>query len=130
MGSKLSLRKREAVVLLYFRHCEERKRRSNPAYFVAPKLDCFASARNDGEKPSRASMRQNLRQKLLRAVAAGAAEEIVLALILDDFALVHEDHPVRYLAGKTHFMGDHHHGHALAGEIDHHVEHFRDHLGI
>jgi len=28
-------------VLFYFRHCEERKRRSNPAYFVV--MDCFAS---------------------------------------------------------------------------------------
>ena len=27
-------------------------------------------------------------------------------------------------------MGDDHHGHALAGEIDHHVQHFADHLGI
>jgi len=25
------------------RHCEERKRRSNPAFFAAAKLDCFAS---------------------------------------------------------------------------------------
>ena len=33
-----------------WRHCEERKRRSNPACFGA--LDCFASARNDGKEAS------------------------------------------------------------------------------
>src|SRR5882672_7249505 len=32
---------------LYQRHCEERKRRSNP-YFLCGKMDCFARARNDG----------------------------------------------------------------------------------
>ena len=31
----------------YQRHCEERKRRSNP-YFLCGKIDCFACARNDG----------------------------------------------------------------------------------
>src|ERR1019366_394812 len=31
------------------RHCEERKRRSNPAFqFATPTMDCFACARNDG----------------------------------------------------------------------------------
>src|SRR2546429_7894300 len=74
-------------------------------------------------------MRQNLRQELLRAITAGAAEEIGLQRVLDDFALVHEDDAMRYLAGKTHLMGDDHHGHAFAGEIDHHVEHFADHFG-
>src|SRR6267143_6721218 len=66
-----------------------------------------------------ASMRQNLRQELLRAFAARTAEEIGLQRILDDLALVHEDHAIRDLAGKAHFVGDDHHGHALMGEIDH-----------
>ena len=37
---------------------------------------------------------------------------------------------MRHLAGKAHFVGDDHHGHALAGEVDHHVEHLADHFGI
>ena len=60
-------------------------------------------------------MLQYLRQKLLRAVAAGLAEEIVRQRVLDDFALVHEDDPVGDLAGKTHFVGHDHHGHAVRG---------------
>src|ERR1700722_36206 len=62
-------------------------------------------------------MRQNLRQKLLGAVAARLAKEILLQRVLDDFALVHEDDPVRNLAGKTHFVGHDHHGHAVASQI-------------
>jgi hypothetical protein len=37
---------------------------------------------------------------------------------------------LRDLAGKAHFVGHDHHGHALAGEIDHDVEHLADHFGI
>ena len=32
-----------AKVCSYFRHCEERKRRSNPEWFRGDSLDCFAS---------------------------------------------------------------------------------------
>src|ERR1700716_4482725 len=69
-------------------------------------------------------MRQDLRQEFLRAVAARAAEEIGLERIFDDFALVHEDDAMRDFAGEAHFMGHDHHGHALAGVVDHDVEHF------
>ena len=43
------------------------------------------------------SMRENLRQELLRAVAAGRAEEVLLRRVLDDLALVHEDDAMRDL---------------------------------
>ncbi len=66
----------------------------------------------------------------MRAVAARTAEEIGLQRVFDDFAVVHENDAMRDLAGKTHFMGHHHHGHALAGEVDHHVKHFADHFRI
>src|SRR5947199_30903 len=39
-------------------------------------------------------MRQNLRQELLRPVAARRAEKLLLQRVLDDFALVHEDDAV------------------------------------
>src|SRR5579864_1990871 len=84
--------------------------------------DCFTG--NDE------SMRQYLRQELLRAVAAGLAEEIVLERVFDDFALVHEDDAVGDLAGKAHFMGHDHHGHAVAREIDHDVEYLADHFRV
>ena len=75
-------------------------------------------------------MRQDFREEQLRPIAPGAAEELVLRRVLDDLALVHEDHAVRDLAGETHLVGDDHHGHAFAGEVDHDVEHLADHFRI
>jgi hypothetical protein len=48
----------------------------------------------------------------------------------NDLALVHEDHPVGDLAGKTHLVGDAQHGHAFLGQFDHGVEHFLDHFRV
>src|SRR6266576_6009822 len=116
----------------HFRHCEERSDEAIQTTAIA--RDWIASrspssgahsrdplARNDAGETTRCEvlMRQNLRQKLLRAITAGAAEEIGLQRVLDDLALVHEDDAMRYLAGKTHLMGDGHHGHAFACQIGH-----------
>ena len=57
-------------------------------------------------------------------------EEFLRHVHLDDLALVHEHHAVGDLAGKTHLMGDHQHGHAVLGEADHGVEHLLDHFRI
>src|SRR5689334_2801088 len=62
------------------------------------------------------SMSQDLGQELLRALRARFSEEILLGGILDDLAAVHEDHPVRDLAGESHLVRDDHHGHAVPGE--------------
>jgi hypothetical protein len=51
-GRELMFELRE-LMFEFRRHCEEPLRRSNPAFFSqAPKLDCFANARNDDLKPS------------------------------------------------------------------------------
>src|SRR5437762_1973693 len=73
---------------------------------------------------------QDLREELLRALRARRAEELFLLGVLDDPPRVHEDHAVRHLARESHLVRDHHHGHAFLGELDHHVEHFIDHLGV
>src|SRR6266513_5990004 len=73
---------------------------------------------------------QDLREELLRALRARRAEELFLLGVLDDPPRVHEDHAVRHLARESHLVRDHHHGHAFLGELDHHVEHFVDHLGV
>src|SRR6185295_7977220 len=65
------------------------------------------------------SVLQNLRQEQLCALGARLAEEVVLARVLDDPSLVHEDHPMRDLACKSHLVGDHHHRHAFLGKADH-----------
>ena len=50
--------------------------------------------------------------------------------LLDDAALVEDDHPVGDALGEIHLVGDHHHGHALVGQRLHHCQHLADGLGI
>ena len=45
-------------------------------------------------------------------------------------AHVDEDHAAGHLAGKAHFVGHDHHRHALACELDHHIQHLAHHFGI
>ena len=75
-------------------------------------------------------MPQNLRQKVLGSIRLRVVEEVVRVVLLDDLALIHEDHAVRHGFGEAHFVGDADHGDALIGHGDHHVEHLFDHLGI
>jgi twitching motility protein PilT len=50
--------------------------------------------------------------------------------LLDHDAVVHEHDPVGDLAGEAHLVGDHHHRHALLGEVAHDGEHLADQLGV
>src|SRR5450830_1824456 len=70
------------------------------------------------------------RQELARPGRTGRAEERLGGAVLDDAPFVHEHDAVRHFAGKAHFMGYHHHCHALARQVDHHVEHLVDHFRI
>ena len=69
------------------------------------------------------------RKSWARSVS-GRGEELLRRLDLHDLARVHEDHPVGHAAGEPHLVGDHHHGHALLGEVGHDLEHLVDHLRI
>ena len=57
-------------------------------------------------------------------------EDVLGRAHLDDLALVDEHQSVGGRLGETHLVGDHHHGHALRGQLEHDVEHLLDHLGI
>src|SRR5512140_1561203 len=76
------------------------------------------------------SVPQDLGQEVAAALALRVVEELLRGVALDDLALVHEDHAVGDSLGEAHLVGDAHHGDALTGHLDHHVEHFLDHLGI
>src|SRR5690606_10503809 len=78
----------------------------------------------------RGSVLQDLGQEMLRALGTRRhiAEELFIAAVFDDFAGVHEHHAIGHLAGESHFVGDHHHGHGFAGQVHHDVEHFVDHF--
>src|SRR3989442_8536175 len=76
------------------------------------------------------SMRKDLGQEKLRPLGARLAEEVFLLRVLDDLALIHEDHAVRDLAREAHLMRDDHHRHAFLRELHHHVQHLVDHLRV
>ncbi len=65
------------------------------------------------------------RPRLLRR-----AEKTLRRGDLEDLAGVHEDHPVADLARESHFVRDADHGHAVARQRLHHLQHFADHLRI
>src|SRR3954452_4294978 len=65
------------------------------------------------------SVRQQLGQEVLGPAALGVGEEFLGGRVLDDLAVSHEYNAVGGLAGETHLVGDHDHGHALLGELDH-----------
>ncbi len=73
---------------------------------------------------------ENLGQELPRALVLRRAEKLLRRRRFDDFSLVHHHHAVGHFAGKAHFVGDDHHGHAVARERFHDVEHFADQFGV
>ena len=67
---------------------------------------------------------KHLGQEVLQSGILGIAENLGRGALLQNFAAVHEQHPVANLPGKAHLMGDHHHGHAVGGQLLHDVQHF------
>src|SRR5690349_2230518 len=76
------------------------------------------------------SVRQELGEEILGTLALGIGEELFRRGVLNDLAVGHKDHAVCGLAGEAHFVGDHDHGHALLGELDHHIQDLVDHFGV
>src|SRR5450830_1938339 len=68
--------------------------------------------------------------KSLRARMLRSLEEILRRGAFQHFAVGHEDQAVGHFAGETHFMRDADHGHAFAGELLHHMQHFADHFRV
>ena len=50
--------------------------------------------------------------------------------LLDDLALVHEDHAIGHVAGEADLVGDDQHGAALVGQLPHHAQHLADQLDV
>jgi len=76
--------------------------------------------------PNRAYVEERARDVLRDA--AVAARTGVIFLDLDRFTAVNDS--VGHGAGEAHLVGDAQHGHALACQLDHDVEHFLDHLRV
>jgi len=50
--------------------------------------------------------------------------------LLDNHALVHEQHAIGGVAREAHFMAHHHHGHAALAQVAHHAQHRADELRV
>ncbi len=76
------------------------------------------------------ALMQDLAQEQFCALVLRVVEERIRLVLLDNLALVHENHAVGDLTGKAHLVGHTQHGHAFFGQAHHRVEHLLDHLGI
>lgn len=73
---------------------------------------------------------QHLAEERGGAWVARRAKDLPRLALFLNHALVDEDHPVGYFAGKAHFVSHDHHGHPLAGEVFHHLQHVAHQLRI
>jgi hypothetical protein len=76
------------------------------------------------------SMRENFAQKLLRSGRFRRGKKSFRVIGFDDLSLIHKNDAVCNTPGKTHFMGHHHHRHAVASQVGHHLQYFVDHFRI
>jgi len=60
----------------------------------------------------------------------GVGENIACRTLFDDHAVIKKQHPVGDLAGKTHLVRHHHHGHAVLGQRAHHAQHLADQFRV
>src|SRR4030067_3141766 len=84
---------------------------------------------NDGLIREEGSM-QDLAEEELGPLMLGVFKKFFGCISLYDLTEVHKKNSVGHTLGKTHFVSDDNHGHALLGELDHDIEHFLDHFGI
>ena len=60
---------------------------------------------------------QDLAKEVLGTVGLGVGEERLRIYVFNNLSVSHEDDAVSHLAGKTHLVGDHDHGHAGRGQL-------------
>ena len=60
----------------------------------------------------------------------GISENVGGGALLQQLAVCHEEDPAAHLPGKAHLVGDHHHSHALLGQLLHDLQHLAHHLRV
>src|SRR6266851_4907228 len=69
-------------------------------------------------------------QEALETVRPGMKQHRPRITLFCDDPTVKKDRPAGHLAGEPHLVGDDHHGHTLAGQLPHRVEHLGAQLRI
>src|ERR1700730_474347 len=75
-------------------------------------------------------MGEDLADELLGSILFRIREEQGGLSHLEYLALFHENDPVSNFSSESHLVRHHKHGHTIAREVTHHVEHFLDHLRV
>ena len=73
---------------------------------------------------------EHLGQKLPGALLLRIGKEGVGLVLLQNVSAVHEQDAGAHLPGEAHLVGDHHHGHALVGQLLHDLQDLAHHLGV
>src|SRR5215831_1532180 len=82
----------------------------------------------DSSQPS--SMPLDLADEGAGALLGRRLEDRGRRTLLDDQAVIHEEHPVGGVPGKAHLVADHDHGHARFAQGPHDLQHRAHELGI
>src|SRR6266851_2528095 len=67
---------------------------------------------------------KNHSQECARAFVLGMVKDLLGCSFLHNHGLIHKDHVVGYIAGKTHLVCDYHHGHPFFSKLAHYFEYF------
>src|SRR5471032_2452395 len=78
----------------------------------------------------RISVLPDLADERARALVRRRVEDRRWRPLLDDQAVIHEDHPVGRGLGEAHLVADHDHGHARLAQVAHDLEHGAHEFGI
>lgn len=73
---------------------------------------------------------ENLVKKYLGSCAFWTVKELNRLRLLDNFSIIHKDHPVCHRARKSHLVSNANHSHTVFCQIHHHVQYFVDHLRV
>ncbi|CAN4037398.1 Transposase and inactivated derivatives, partial [Dysosmobacter welbionis] len=73
---------------------------------------------------------QYLAEEVLEPGVLGISENVGGGALLQQLAVCHEEDPAAHLPGKAHLVGDHHHSHALLGQLLHDLQHLAHHLRV
>lgn len=72
----------------------------------------------------------DLAQELFYTFVGRILEEMIWCTFLNDLSVCHKYHTVRYLSGKSHLVGNDHHGDIFLCQLDHDIQYFLNRLGI
>src|SRR5262245_40009879 len=101
-----------------------------PPQAERPRQTATARLKTAGMLRMASLVHEKFGEEFVCPVALRTSEERVRRVLLDDLSVGHEHHTMGRTAREAHFVRHDQHAHAVARELNHHVEYFLDHFGI